>query len=70
MQNTEGWMESTMPFLVCGTTIIGYKNADGDIKYQCHRCKSAMVRKTKGRRHFTIECYTGKERSAANILNS
>ena len=50
-----------MPCLVCGTLVNGYRNANGAVKYQCPRCRSAMVRKAIGRRHFTIECYTARD---------
>lgn len=63
MQHNEEWKQSKMPCFSCGTTVVGYETDNGDLKYQCHKCKTAMVRKTKGRRHFTVECYAAKEKA-------
>jgi predicted RNA-binding Zn-ribbon protein involved in translation (DUF1610 family) len=66
MQYNEEWKQSTMPCFSCGSLVVGYKNDKGDLKYQCPKCKTAMVRKTKGRRHFTVECYAAKEAVGAS----
>jgi len=66
-KETGGWKES-MPCLVCGTAVNGYRNARGGIKYQCPRCKPAMVRKAIGRRHFTIECYTAGDQASCTTI--
>lgn len=39
----------------CGALVTGYKNAQGDIKLVCDRCKIVMIRKFHGRRHDTID---------------
>jgi ribosomal protein S27E len=44
----------------CGTLVTGYKNAEGMIKVECKKCGTVLVRKTKGRRHDTIEMYAPK----------
>jgi predicted RNA-binding Zn-ribbon protein involved in translation (DUF1610 family) len=53
----KNWKKNVMPCLVCGRTVVGYLRGEGEIKYRCPYCKAAMVRKVKGRRHFTVECY-------------
>ncbi len=60
MQYNEEWRPFVWRCSQCGADVTGYKNARGDIKVQCGRCKLVMVRTIKGKRHSTMELYTPK----------
>ena len=57
MTTTEKWTPITWHCTNCGSIVTGHQNAKGDIKVECNRCKTVMVRKYKSRRHATIEIY-------------
>ena len=48
----------------CGTIVTGYKNSRGDIKVECRRCQTVMIRTLKTPKHDIIKAYApeGMER--------
>ena len=67
MRTAEEWIPFSWHCPNCGSIVTGYKNQNGDIKVQCGRCKTVMVRRLKNRRHDTIDLFApeGQERLIA-----
>lgn len=57
MTTTKKWTPITWHCMNCGSKVTGSKSTDGDIKGECNKCKTVMIRKYKSRRHSTIEIY-------------
>ncbi len=57
MTNNEDWRPFQWHCSNCGNLVTGYKNEKGDIKVECKRCRTCMVRKLKTKTHDTIEVY-------------
>ena len=57
MSNEDEWRPFSWHCANCGNIVTGFKNAKGDIKVECSRCHTVMVRKIKSRRHDTIDTY-------------
>ena len=64
MTNHEEWKPFSWHCASCGNIVTGYKNKNGDIKVECNICRVVMVRKTRGRRHNTIDVYAPKDQES------
>lgn len=58
--STEQWKPFSCHCVKCGNAVTGYKNNRGDIKVECKKCHTAMVRKLKTPSHETFDVYTTK----------
>ena len=61
MAKHDEWVPLSWHCANCGGIVTGFKNAKGDIKAECSRCRVVMVRTIKGRRHDTIDLYAPRE---------
>ena len=52
MSLMEDWVPFSWHCVNCGNIITGYKNSRGDIKVECRRCQTVMVRTLKTPNHF------------------
>lgn len=41
----------------CGAMVTGYRNSNGDIKVECKKCRTVMVRKIKNSRRDTLDVF-------------
>ena len=48
----------------CSQKLIGFMNNEGITKYECPRCRCAIVSKHMGRRHTQVDIYAPMEQVA------
>lgn len=48
----------------CSQKLIGFMNNEGITKYECPRCRCAIVSKQMGRRHTQVDIYAPMEQVA------
>lgn len=71
MSMTDEWVPFSWHCVNCGNIVTGYKNSRGDIKVECKKCRTVMVRTLKNRKQDNITVYAppGQERiEKSNIL--
>lgn len=57
MTERDEWEPFSWHCVNCGNIVTGYKNSRGDIKVECKRCKTAMVRTLKKANEDLIRVY-------------
>ena len=61
MTGYEEWRPFSWHCPNCGSLVTGYKNADNEVKVECTKCHSVMIRKFKSRKHNAIDIYAPKQ---------
>ena len=57
MNRVEEWVPFSWHCVNCGNIVTGYRNSRGDIKVECRRCRTAMVRTLKAPKQDIIKVY-------------
>ena len=57
MTIAEEWTQITWYCVNCGTKVAGYKNKRGDIKVECKKCKTAMIRSQKNPKQEVMKVF-------------
>lgn len=68
MNRVEEWVPFSWHYVNCGNIVTGFRNSRGDIKVECKRCKTAMIRTLKTSKHDILKVYApeGMERIQKN----
>lgn len=54
MNRVEDWVPFSWHCVNCGNIVTGFRNSRGDIKVECKRCQTAMIRTLKTPKHDII----------------
>ena len=57
MQMIEEWVPFQWHCVNCGDIVTGFRNSKGDIKVECKRCHTVMVRSIRNKKRDTFEVY-------------
>lgn len=55
--NKDKWKPFLWHCFNCGNIVVGYRNKKGDIKAECEKCRTCMVRVIKEKNHDTVDVF-------------